>query len=178
MKYPWYDLVEGSEISQGDIIESCPVIIVPPVENVSEGDEIEVVSREIDVIVMTQACDLEQGNVDSVILCGLTPVREVKTRSGKSPDRGYFKDVKDGKVVALHLLSDYQSEELKKDYYCVDLRQLYSLPLKTLEAIARNKGKRLRLLPPYREHLSQAFARVFMRVGLPSDIDINKIDLD
>jgi hypothetical protein len=26
------------------------------------------------------------------------------------------------------------------------------------------------LLPPYREHLSQAFARFFMRVGLPVDI--------
>jgi hypothetical protein len=31
-------------------------------------------------------------------------------------------------------------------------------------------GRRLRLLPPYREHLSQAFARFFMRVGLPVDI--------
>ena len=28
----------------------------------------------------------------------------------------------------------------------------------------------LRLLPPYGEHLSQAFARFFMRVGLPVDI--------
>jgi hypothetical protein len=27
-------------------------------------------------------------------------------------------------------------------------------------------GCELRLLPPYREHLSQAFARFFMRVGL------------
>jgi hypothetical protein len=31
-------------------------------------------------------------------------------------------------------------------------------------------AKRLRLLPPYREHLSQSFARFFMRVGLPIDI--------
>ncbi len=29
---------------------------------------------------------------------------------------------------------------------------------------------RLRLLPPYREHLSQSFARQFMRVGLPIDL--------
>jgi len=35
---------------------------------------------------------------------------------------------------------------------------------------AKQKDQRLRLLPPYREHLSQAFARFFMRVGLPSDI--------
>jgi hypothetical protein len=35
---------------------------------------------------------------------------------------------------------------------------------------AHQMGDRLRLLPPYREHLSQAFARLFMRVGLPADI--------
>jgi len=34
----------------------------------------------------------------------------------------------------------------------------------------RKQGNRLRLLPPYREHLAQAFARFFMRVGLPADI--------
>ncbi len=34
---------------------------------------------------------------------------------------------------------------------------------------ARNEP-RLRLLPPYREHLSQAFARFFMRVVLPVEV--------
>lgn len=28
------------------------------------------------------------------------------------------------------------------------------------------------LMPPYREHLSQAFARYFMRVGLPIYVQI------
>jgi hypothetical protein len=28
----------------------------------------------------------------------------------------------------------------------------------------------VRLLPPYREHLAQAFARFFIRVGLPVDV--------
>jgi len=51
----------------------------------------------------------------------------------------------------------------------VDFRRLYSLPI----AYVRHKleaALHLRLLPPYREHLSQAFARNFMRVGLPVDI--------
>ena len=34
---------------------------------------------------------------------------------------------------------------------------------------------RKRLLPPYREHLSQSFARYFMRVGLPTDIPADDI---
>ena len=36
--------------------------------------------------------------------------------------------------------------------------------------LAASQGPRLRLNPPYREHLAQAFARFFMRVGLPVDI--------
>jgi hypothetical protein len=51
----------------------------------------------------------------------------------------------------------------------IDLQQIYSLPVSFLRAISV-KEKHLRLLPPYREHLSQSFARVFMRVGLPIDI--------
>jgi maleate cis-trans isomerase len=34
-------------------------------------------------------------------------------------------------------------------------------------ALAALFGERVRLLSPYKEHLSQAFARYFMRVGLP-----------
>jgi hypothetical protein len=52
----------------------------------------------------------------------------------------------------------------------VDFRRVYSLPLTFLRSRAGRTGERLRLLPPYREHMSQAFARYFMRVGLPQDI--------
>jgi hypothetical protein len=54
----------------------------------------------------------------------------------------------------------------------VDFLELYTLPRGLLEALLRSRGvPRVRLLPPYREHLSQAFARFFMRVGLPQPID-------
>lgn len=177
MKYPWYEVVNGDEISQGDIIENCPVIIIPSTDDFDLGDKLEVTVSEIDVIVMTQACDLEQGKVENVILCGVLDVKEVRIKNGKRPDKGFLKGVKDGKNVSLHLLNEYNNEILSYAHRVVDLRQLYSLPLETLKSIAKNRGNRLRLLPPYREHLSQAFARVFMRVGLPSDIDVEKIKL-
>ena len=83
MSYPWYEVVKGDEISQGDIIMDCPVVIIPPVGDVSEGIELEATMQTIDVIVMTQACDLEQGNVTDVILCGLRNANEIKTKKGK-----------------------------------------------------------------------------------------------
>jgi len=36
--------------------------------------------------------------------------------------------------------------------------------------LVKKRENRLRLLPPDREHLAQAFARFFMRAGLPIDI--------
>jgi len=60
-------------------------------------------------------------------------------------------------------------------YSIVDFHRIYSLPKNYLRKIAQEKEVRLRLLPPYREHLSQAFARYFMRVGLPVDIDKDSI---
>ena len=49
-------------------------------------------------------------------------------------------------------------------------KRIYTTPKETLEDFVEKVGNRIRLLPPYREHLSQAFARYFMRVGLPEDI--------
>lgn len=47
---------------------------------------------------------------------------------------------------------------------------MFALPVELVRAFAAGAGDRPRLRPPYREHLSQAFARLFMRVGLPADI--------
>jgi hypothetical protein len=51
----------------------------------------------------------------------------------------------------------------------VDFRRLFTLPKSFLSEFAASSGPRLRLRSPYREHLAQAFARYFMRVGLPHD---------
>ena len=52
----------------------------------------------------------------------------------------------------------------------VDFHHLFSLPKTSATRVALEAGQRLRLLPPYREHLAQAFARYIMRVGLPSTL--------
>ena len=49
-----------------------------------------------------------------------------------------------------------------------------SVPVEVARSIAEDIEIRLRLCPPYREHLSQAFARYFMRVGLSINIHIEK----
>jgi hypothetical protein len=56
------------------------------------------------------------------------------------------------------------------DYLICDFRSLFGVHLTTLNDLAAQQSPRLRLLPPYREHLAQAFARFFIRVGLPIDV--------
>jgi hypothetical protein len=54
----------------------------------------------------------------------------------------------------------------------VDFHEVFTVPREFLESLLAARGRpRPRLLSPHREHLSQAFARYFMRVGLPAPID-------
>jgi len=52
----------------------------------------------------------------------------------------------------------------------VDFHHLFTLPKRFVSEFADSAGTRIRIVPPYREHLAQAFARYFMRVGLPSPL--------
>ena len=64
--------------------------------------------------------------------------------------------------------------ETKVDIRIVNFHEVFTVPRIFLESLISQRGKeRFRLLPPYREHLSQAIARFFMRVGLPVPIDKN-----
>ena len=69
------------------------------------------------------------------------------------------------------MLNARRSDELSIEHRVVDFHYVYTVPRNFLESLLEQRGQtRLRLLPPYREHLSQAFARFFMRVGLPVPI--------
>ena len=56
------------------------------------------------------------------------------------------------------------------DFLVIDFRSLFGVNLRTIKDLVTHQQPRIRLLPPYREHLAQAFARFFMRVGLPVDV--------
>lgn len=70
------------------------------------------------------------------------------------------------------MLAESNQPEAPMGVRIVDFGRIFSLPKAFVRQWASDQGKRLRLCPPYREHLSQAFARFFMRVGLPQDIEL------
>jgi hypothetical protein len=78
--------------------------------------------------------------------------------------------VRQGRVEGLHLLASQIDPSNNRSCLVADFREIYSLPIEYLKQHAESLGPRWRLQPPYLEHFSQAFARFFMRVGLPASI--------
>jgi len=165
--YPWYEVVSAEDdLMQGDFIEDCPVVI-PPSE-IYDNVEVRIISY--DVVIMSQSCDLVQRKLDLVLICPIWPISEFEKRSDFFKSRKGKETLRQGNVPGYHLLNKCKINGFEKEYLVVDFRSVYSVPFDFISELSRKRNKRLRLLPPYREHLSQAFARFFMRVGLPVDI--------
>ncbi len=188
---PWYQIAQANaELTQGDLIFQCPLLTWDPaVTAQAGGGDVEVLKPaatafRADVVVMTQACDLEHRKIRNVVLCphvALSTFRiyweKALQQQGHNPTvkawRNTCNDIADGYVWNHALLNDADlgPGDLHIEIRVVDFHEVFSVPRRFLEALIAQRGTpRLRLLPPYREHLSQAFARFFMRVGLPEPI--------
>ena len=184
MSDEWYEAVSATvELSQGDIIADCPLAIWSPVALEGTGDAEallgDLVMRSQDSIVMTQACDLEQHKIKNVVLCPCPLLSEFRSSwerarrtAGKSANAKEWRKLCDsickGIVWSMAMLSMGKSGSLSTETRVVQFHEICTMPRARLEYyIAQRGSSRLRLLPPYREHLSQSFARFFMRVGLP-----------
>ena len=187
MNNVWYaEVTADTKITQGDLVFDCPVL--EWAGSVTQGalskDGLKGLSEAVlsDVIVMTQACDLAQDKVDNVIVCphfSLAKFKENWEKAMRSKNQNpsakawkdYCDDICDGYIWHLSMLNSKEEGELQLERRIVDFHYVYSLPVEFLQSLVQaKKVKRLSLLPPYREHLSQAFARFFMRVGLPVNI--------
>lgn len=178
MEYTWYDKIISSEnLQQGDFITECPIVIPP--SKIKEGDELEIEIRLIDSVILSQSCDLVNNNIQIVLVCpyfslsrwleNLPPSEHYTKARRKNVD-----NLRKGFLPGYHLLNKSPENNIE-DYIVVDFRNVYGIQIDSLKSIAASRVERLRVLPPYREHLSQAFARYFMRVGLPQDIVVEGI---
>ena len=186
----WYETVNADmPLTQGDLISDCPVLTWQgDTLRLEKDDELEVIKSatsaiQADVVVMTQACDLEHEKVENVILCPHTSLADYyevwKTNmegNGQNPTQrawnSHCNDICDGFIWNLTMLNECRIDRANIDVRIVDFSEVFTIPRSFLESLIQQRGHpRFRLLPPYREHLSQAFARFFMRVGLPVPIE-------
>jgi|AntRauTorckE5430_2_1112549.scaffolds.fasta_scaffold07176_2 hypothetical protein len=174
--YPWYNIIENSDdLEQGDFVPECP--IVKPPEIITEGVEVNIEIELIDSIILSQSCDLKNAKVSITLVCPYISLKEfinqlpednrktvkAKTKTTENLRKGIF--------PGYHLLNKPSHADWE-DFIVVDFKNVYGIHVENLKQVAGKLEKRLRLLSPYKEHLSQSFARYFMRVGLPQDIII------
>ncbi len=175
-KYPWYEAAQGKELEQGDILLDCPIFLPPKDLHWSPTlNEAQFEVESSDAIILTQSCDLadaqlDRGTLDYVMLCGCPTIDEFYADVDPKKQRDELSKLRKGQVVARHLLNRCELDGLTCNLRVVDFKNPFSLPFPYVRELAATHAARARLLPPYREHLSQAFARYFMRVGLPIDI--------
>ncbi|MDR2592289.1 MAG: hypothetical protein LBC59_05725 [Chitinispirillales bacterium] len=179
MKYKWYDDVPAnSTVEQGDIVERCNIIIPNErhysaiLNNEENNEPLDV--KEINGIVLSQSCDIQNEKIDSIILCPIWSLQKFVEKGDGFRSSKMRENLRKGIFPEYHLLQKFKGNELPEDFYYVDFHRIYSVPKAFIEALLKNKTRK-RLLPPYREHLSQSFARYFMRVGLPVDIPNDEI---
>jgi hypothetical protein len=147
-------------ITQGDILDGCPIFGLDSAD--LQASPARWVER---VIVLTQACDLAQTKTTKVLVALVHDAQ-------KLVDAGILKSstirdqVRRGLVYGWYFLPA-ASDPMVLGESIVDLHDLHTVSRSILELLVANQQRVARLVPPYREHLSQHFALTYMRIGLP-----------
>ncbi len=168
---PFWEQVSGRVLRQGDYLLNCPVPLFMPESIVGDGEHVSEVEVKIfNLIVLTQSCDLENQKARLVALSPIYSLSEFESLNSAIKQKGQWEVVRQGRREGLILLGSPNNPANNRESLVVDFREIYSLPFGFISDLAAKQGTRWRLKSPYLEHFSQAFARFFMRVGLPSSI--------
>ena len=171
----WYEVTQGSELLQGDLLRNCPIPRVRGLEQwpLRVGQPLEVDIDQEDVVIVSQSCDLANDKIQDVVLAQVLDwsiaCREL-IRQGNTfaRSRNFRRALVAGNIPSLSLLHKHERAPTL-GWSIVDFHRLFVLSKPVVIAVAQAAGPRLRLRSPYREHLAQALARYFMRVGLPHE---------
>lgn len=167
----WWKQINGRSLAQGDLLSDC---LLPVFASLKPGDITQITSGELKrarLIVMTQSCDLANNKVNFVALCPIYVLTEFEKVNPSLAKKGAWENVRKARLEGLHLLASPEYPSENHQSLVVDFGHIVSLPITYLSNHAESFEHRWRLQSPFLEHFSQAFARFFMRVGLPSAIE-------
>jgi len=165
----WWSEIKGPTLAQGDYLPRCIVPFFDPDYGTGSDGRV-VLVKEYDCIVVTQSCDLENDKAPLVAMCPIMLLANYEIINPASTKKGAWERVRQGRVEGIHLLASMHDSADNRQCFVIDFHEIYSLPIAYLKSHASSLEHRWRLQSPYLEHFSQAFARFFMRVGLPSSI--------
>ncbi|MFO0886183.1 MAG: hypothetical protein U0894_18725 [Pirellulales bacterium] len=169
---PFWIQTQGAGLAQGDMLLQCPVPIFSSESLTSDSLETptQLAMSDVDLIIVTQSCDLENKKASFVACCPIHTIDAFEHSNPAFKTKGRWEEVRKGRIEGLHLLASPDAPENSRDARVVDFGQIISLPIEFVQQFAEGLGVRWRLQSPFLEHFSQSLARFFMRVGLPSSI--------
>lgn len=165
---PWYESVSAdTPITQGDLIFNCPILSWTSEKIDLQGAEEDEVLKGstlavcADVVVMTQACDIEHEKVSNIILCPQISINEyhefwqsdLRAKGQNPTQRAWEKhcnDICDGFIWNMSMLNKEEIKEgMKIDIRIVNFHEVFTIPRSFLESLISQRGQeRFRLLPP------------------------------
>jgi len=164
----WYYEVEWTEnLKQGQIILNCPI-------QITELEDGKIVSSTyyVDVIILTQSCDLANNKVENIVLAELIdiPYTENKKQDTKTLDQ-----INKNERPRYHLIKEYSNGDIHMKPKLVDFGSIHTIPIEYLSLIREKLGNSIALNSPYREFVSQRFGAFFSRIGLPNGINSKEL---
>lgn len=147
----WYEEVSSDiRLTQGDIILNLPVINWKDDSDLDVSSDLSAVLKSSfecitdDVIVMNQACDLENNKVRNVVLCPHFSLEEFKQtwaikerEKGQNPDKTWSKfceSVGSGYQWNYCILNHGVINTTKTQHRIVDFHEIYTLPRSFVES--------------------------------------------
>jgi hypothetical protein len=170
----WWTAATGDAHEQGDVLRRFPVIHVDDIDLAGEPT-VRTRIQTIDAILVTQTCDLENAKIRNILLARLVPWTDfaaAQFAAGNTAIKSsaFRRNLIRGDIPPLTLLHEREAQP-RLPWSVVDFRELYVVDRGRIDAFVAQPGnrRRPRLMSPYKEHFAQAFARFYMRVGLPHD---------
>lgn len=192
---PWYEIASGAELRQGSLLRAFPMSKPPKDVAFDAGGQPRIVGGKVrvsNIVVLSQSCDLAQNKsglvfvaplveIESPELVLIAPVVSLDKADKlagptilQDPERlrRFREQIRRGYQAPLHMLAACDLEGFAQEIQVVDFRQAMTVDYQHLKKFAGNADCHVRLLSPFREQLSQAFARFFMRIALESEAEI------
>jgi hypothetical protein len=193
--------IENHTIMQGEYLSDCMIPIIPPdfdsrCDNSGNIPKVDFDIDILDLIVVTQSCDLENGKVEFVLLCPIYLISEYKKECSdffgcqdlkkdlenaktdehvekikkaiENKENKKMEEIRKGKYGNLFLLGSTETPENKETCLVVDFSQVHTLPIGYLMRHAKALDLRWRLKSPHLEYFSHGFGNRFTRVALPT----------
>lgn len=138
-------------------------------------------SKKCGSIILSQSCDAENQKVEDVLVAQVfsrhAVVRQELERNDRIVTKREFrKRLIEGNQPGQALLHKHDDPRL--EWSIVGFHRLYTVQEDFFVQFASGSSPRLRVRPPYREHIARIFARFGLRVGLPHDAKVFETEGD